>query len=208
MNTYATNSVMIQSATMPIRFRMIVFYAALMQIRSSLCQRSVRTIARPPPMPDSSPMRSRTTLIVALLGASFLVTAFIAVRALTTAVYQRTTAERVIRDFATLAADEFARGADAQISYYGCYPLAQKISAGVPVPQSPLVRKAFRIDTRGGANTDVPPPLQPLIAGALRDRTNVVRVADTTYYIGVADRGELPPVIGGLELEPQRFPFF
>ena len=159
-------------------------------------------------MIDSSRMRSRTTLIVALLGASFLVTALIAVRALQTAIYQRSTAERVIRDFANIAGDEFARGADAQISYYGCYPLAQKLSAGVPMPSSPLVRKAFRIDTRGGANPGVPPALQPLFASALRKRTTVVRANGTTYYLGVADRGELPPFVGALELEPKRFPLF
>src|SRR5213082_2129021 len=97
---------------------------------------------------DSSRMRSRTSLIVALLGASFLTTAFIAARALITTVYQRETALRVIRDFANLAADEFVQGAEAQIVYYGCYPVAQKIAAGENV-KSPLVRRSFAIATRG-----------------------------------------------------------
>ncbi|HKS24315.1 MAG TPA: hypothetical protein VJZ76_16055, partial [Thermoanaerobaculia bacterium] len=97
-------------------------------------------------------MRSRTPLIVALLAASFLSTLFIASRALTQAVYHRATAERAIRDFAALAADEFTRAADAQISFYGCYPLAQQIAAGAMPPPSPPARRVFRVDTRGGAN--------------------------------------------------------
>jgi signal transduction histidine kinase len=63
-------------------------------------------------MADSSEMRSRATLIVALLGASFLTTAFIAARGLLTTVYQRTSAVNVIRDFAALAASEFIQGAE------------------------------------------------------------------------------------------------
>jgi len=146
-------------------------------------------------------MRSRTTLIVALLGASFLTTAFIAARALTEAVYRRATAERAIGDFAALAADEFVRGADAQISYYGCYPLVQKLVAGTPLPSSPLVRRAFLVDTRDKT-------WQPLIAGAIKNMTNVVRINNTTIYLGLPDRGALPPAIGALELEPRRFPLF
>jgi signal transduction histidine kinase len=143
-------------------------------------------------------MRSRTTLIVALLGASFLTTAFIAVRALTTSVYQRTTAERIIRDFARVAADEFARGADAQISYYGCYPIVQKIAAGETISPSPLVRRAFRLD-------GPPEEIRALIPAAIRDKTNVLRHGDKTYYLGI-EREKKQPVIGGIEVDPRGFP--
>ena len=147
-------------------------------------------------------MRSRTTLIVALLAASFITTAFIAARALMETMYHRATAERVLRDFASLAADEFVRGADAQISYYGCYPLVQKLAAGQPLPQSPLIRRAFLIDTRDAV-------WQPRIADAIKRKSSVVRVNDTTIYLGLPDRGGvLPEKIGALELEPRRFPFF
>ena len=146
-------------------------------------------------------MRSRTTLIVALLGASFLTTLFIAVRGLTDTIYHRATAERAIGDFAALAADEFVRGSDAQISFYGCYPLVQKLVAGVPLPSSPLVRRAFLIDTRSD-------PWKSLLADAIRKKSDVVRVNGATIYVGIPDRGPLPQSIGALELEPKRFPFF
>jgi len=146
-------------------------------------------------------MRSRTTLIIALLAASFITTAFIASRALIETVYHRATAERVIRDFASLAADEFVRGADAQISYYGCYPLVQKLAAGQPLPQSPLVRRAFLIDTNDAT-------WRPRILDAIKRKSPVLRINGTTIYLGLPDRGALPQQIAALELEPRRFPFF
>jgi signal transduction histidine kinase len=154
-------------------------------------------------------MRSRTSLIVALLGASFLTTAFIAVRALMASVYQRGTAERVIRDFAGLAADEFAQGGEAQITYYGCYPIVQKLAAGQPV-KSPLVKRWFPIDTRGGANPAVPDDLRPKLAAALKDRENLVRGRSSTYYLGVSTppREALPERIAGIELDPAGFPHY
>ena len=138
-------------------------------------------------------MRSRTPLIVALLGASFLTTLFIAGRALVDTVYHRATAEKAIRDFAGLAADEFVRGADAQIAFYGCYPLTQKIAAGAPIATSPLVRRTFCIDTRG--------TVPALFADALRKHENVVRAGNTTYYLGITEH----PIVGALELEPAAF---
>src|ERR1051326_616424 len=146
-------------------------------------------------------MRSRTTLVVGLLAASFITTAFITSRALVETVYHRATAERVIRDFASLAADEFVRGADAQISYYGCYPLVQKLAAGVTVAQSPLLRRAFLVDSRV-------PVVRPRIQDAVKRKSPVVRVDDATIYLGLPDRGVLPQQIGALELEPRRFPLF
>jgi signal transduction histidine kinase len=60
-------------------------------------------------------MRSRTTLTVTLLGASFLTTAFIAARGLITTIYQRTSAVNVIRDYAALAANELIQGAEGRV---------------------------------------------------------------------------------------------
>jgi len=155
-------------------------------------------------MHDSSRMRSRTTLIIALLGASFLTTAFIAMRALLAAVYHRETAVHVIRDYAGVAADEFVQGAEAQITYYGCYPIAQKIAAGETV-KSPLVKRSFKISTRGGPNSDVPDDLAPKLAQALEDREAIVRGRSSTYYLPLAPRMDLPETIAGIELDPNGF---
>ena len=152
-------------------------------------------------------MRSRTAVIIALLAASFLTTAFIAGRALVGATYHRTTAERTLRDYAALAADQFVRASDAQIAYYGCYPLVQKIAVGAPVPISPLVRRTYSIAANGSGG-DAPPALEAAVRDAVKKQLPVVRLGDTTYYVGVPDRASHASQIGILELNRQRFPFF
>jgi signal transduction histidine kinase len=102
---------------------------------------------------------TRTGIIVALLVATFVLTAFMAVRAQQAATYHRATAERVIRDWTRVAADELARRADAQASFYGTYPILQRMLAGEEVA-SPLVRC-----TDGSC----PPPVRAWLAPRLAD---------------------------------------
>ena len=90
---------------------------------------------------------TRTAFIVALLVATFLLTAFMALRAQQAATYHRATAENVIRDWTRLAADELTRRADAQAGFYGTYPVLQSLLAQAPA-RSPLVHCVFRFDVR------------------------------------------------------------
>lgn len=108
--------------------------------------------------------RGRSALIMALLVATFVLTAFMAVRAQRAATYHRATAEKVILDWTLVAADELARRTDAQAGFYGTYPLLQTMLAmdGVPTRaalaaqaknaearrNTRLVRCAFRFDTQ------------------------------------------------------------
>src|SRR5687767_5765052 len=63
--------------------------------------------------------RSRAGLTVALLIVSLLTTALLALQAHATFLYHRSTAEKVLRDFARLAASEFVRRATARLGYDG-----------------------------------------------------------------------------------------
>ncbi|HYI11429.1 MAG TPA: HAMP domain-containing sensor histidine kinase [Thermoanaerobaculia bacterium] len=78
--------------------------------------------------------RTRTAFLVALLVATFLLTAFMALRAQMAATYHRATAEKVIRDWTRVAADELARRAEAQAGFYGTYPVLQRMLAMERVP--------------------------------------------------------------------------
>jgi signal transduction histidine kinase len=128
----------------------------------------------------------RTTLIVALLVASFLLTAFLAVRGQLVARYHRATAEKVIRDWALLAAAELERRLDAQSAFYGTYPVLQAIAASPTLPapadlaaaatsaemrrNTALVRDTFRYDVATGtlaAGPSFPPPARAWLVSAL-----------------------------------------
>ena len=113
---------------------------------------------------------ARTTLVVVLLVVTLLVTAFMAFRAQQAATYHRTTAERVIVDWARYAADETARRAEAQMEFYGAYPVLQLLaaqpsivdveglrSAAVTAQQKRavvLVRRVYRLGVEGTNGTD------------------------------------------------------
>jgi signal transduction histidine kinase len=88
----------------------------------------------------------RTSFVVVLLIAVFLLTAFMAVRAQLAARYHQVTAENVIRDWTRVAADELARRAETQSGFFGTYPMLQTIAAA---PQLPL-----RADLASAAATD------------------------------------------------------
>lgn len=108
----------------------------------------------------------RTSLIVVLLLVSFLLTALMLLRAQGAARYHQATVMKVISDWTRLAADEFARRADAQAGFYGTYPMLQSIVSMPEVPtrasleasagtdegrrSASLVAAAFRFDPRNG----------------------------------------------------------
>jgi signal transduction histidine kinase len=125
----------------------------------------------------------RTALIVASLVATFLLTAFLALPGLTAAVYHRATAERVVRDWARVAAGELGRRAEAQAGFYGTYPVLLALAAADRLPppgalaaaaataeerrNARLVRLTFRYAAAGGG-LETSEPLPPDLHNWLR----------------------------------------
>ena len=70
---------------------------------------------------------SRSGLVVGLLLLSLVMTGVFAWQAQTSTVYHRVAAEKVLRDYAMLTADEFARRAVNELGFYGFYPLVTAI---------------------------------------------------------------------------------
>ena len=66
-------------------------------------------------------------MIVVLLLISLATASVLALQALFSDVYHRTTAEGVLRDYSSLVADEVIRRSSAEIGYYGYYPLVQVV---------------------------------------------------------------------------------
>jgi signal transduction histidine kinase len=94
----------------------------------------------------------RTWFVIGLLMAVFLLAAFMAVRAQISARYHRVTAERVVRDWARVAADELARRAESQAAFFGAYPMLQTIAASPEVPRrAELVATATSDDAKRNA---------------------------------------------------------
>ncbi|HEX9492997.1 MAG TPA: hypothetical protein VGA33_07030, partial [Thermoanaerobaculia bacterium] len=108
----------------------------------------------------------RIAVVIVLLAATFLLTAFIAVRAQQAATYHRATAEKVIHDWSAVAADEFARRTENYTTFYGTYQILQAIwDAPHPLSREEvaaisataeaqrnarLVNHTFRVDLRSG----------------------------------------------------------
>src|SRR5262249_6084393 len=67
--------------------------------------------------------RSRSGLIAGLLFAILVLAAILAWQAQASMRYQRAAAEKTLRDYAMLSADEFARRAVNELGYYGFYPI-------------------------------------------------------------------------------------
>jgi signal transduction histidine kinase len=88
----------------------------------------------------------RTSFVVVLLVAVFLVTAFMAVRAQLSARYHRVTAENVIRDWTRVAADELARRAESQSGFFGTYPVLQVIAGMSSLPTHASLAAAVKTD--------------------------------------------------------------
>ncbi|HEX6100687.1 MAG TPA: HAMP domain-containing sensor histidine kinase [Thermoanaerobaculia bacterium] len=122
---------------------------------------------------------TRTTFIVALLIATFVLTAFMAVRAQMAATYHRTTAEKVIRDWTRVAADELARRVDAQATFYGTYPILQRMLAGEP-SSGDLV-----------ASTDVPPQVAAIAADPPPPEKRVPVHAGGRTYVYATGNGRI-----------------
>ena len=145
---------------------------------------------------------TRTAFIVVLLVATLLLTAFMAVRAQRAATYHRVTAEKVVRDWTRVAAEELARRTDAQAGFYGTYPVLQSMASGAEV-NSELVRCRFRFD--GSLVSDCPASVQTWLLPQLRslaanppkpmDRTPLHMGQHTFVYIVANDE------IHGFEVE-------
>ena len=69
----------------------------------------------------------RSGAVVGLLLLSLVMTGLLAWQAQVSTVYHRVAAEKVLRDYAALSADEFARRTVNEIGFYGFYPLVTAI---------------------------------------------------------------------------------
>ena len=83
-------------------------------------------------MIDASRMRS----VIALLVATLIITAWMAMRAQYAEKHRREAAEGVVRDWTRVAADEIARRTEAQATFYGTYTMLQKIAAAPQLPRA------------------------------------------------------------------------
>ena len=117
---------------------------------------------------------SRSGLVVTLLMASLVLAAILAWQAVDTARSHRATAEGVLRDYASLAAGEFARRAIAEVGFRSYYPVITALgglpgSAQPPVPEeialdpraagaANLVLRTFRLDAEGELHLSDPLP--------------------------------------------------
>lgn len=90
--------------------------------------------------------RLRVSSIVVLLLVTVLVTGVLTIQAITTARYHRTTAEKVLRDYARLAAGQYAVRASQDLYYNVVSPSLQRLGR---LPAGPLSRE--RTDTARGA---------------------------------------------------------
>ena len=124
---------------------------------------------------------------------------------------QRAIAERVLRDYATLAAEELVRRAAGRVGYAGCYPLIRAVraaAAGADPAPSPaavasrlgeperealgLARSFFRSGPGGGLA--VSEPLEPEVATWLGERLAGLTPAELAQGpgYGVLHRGGPP----------------
>lgn len=78
--------------------------------------------------------RSRSALIVGLLGGSLLLVALLTFQTHYAVTAHRRMAEEVLRDYASLVADEFIRRGSVEIGYYGFYPLITILSGDAELP--------------------------------------------------------------------------
>jgi signal transduction histidine kinase len=79
---------------------------------------------------------ARMSVVIGLLVATLLVTAWMALRAQYAAKAHRAAAENVVRDWTRVAADELARRAENQASYNGLYRLQLDAGAAPELPRA------------------------------------------------------------------------
>ena len=133
------------------------------------------------PRPDVPASVSRSPWIAALLLASLVLAGVLAWQAQVSMRYHRAAAEKVLHDYAMLAADELGRRSVSELGFYGFYPLvtalrqaaakgrllpAEELQASSDDPQRPsadLVVSTFRYDpaTRELERAPSAPPLAP-----------------------------------------------
>jgi signal transduction histidine kinase len=106
---------------------------------------------------------ARTKLVAALLVVTLLVTAFIAFRAQMASTYHRVTAERVVRDWTLFAANELARRGEAQIEFYGAYPVLQMLGAQRSEPTTAQEKRAMTIVHRTFHGAAGEPALEAIV---------------------------------------------
>src|SRR5256886_14604564 len=87
------------------------------------------------------PRRPRGVLIAVMLLASLLVASLLALQAHRTFLHHRATAERVLRDYARLAASRFALRTGANLYYMAAWPQMEALlrtqagAPGAPLPR-------------------------------------------------------------------------
>ena len=95
---------------------------------------------------------TRIPIVIVLLGATFLLTVFVALRAQLAATNHRATAEKVIHDWSAVAADEFARRLENYATFYGTYPVLQTIwDAPVPPTRQTVIAGAATAEAQRNA---------------------------------------------------------
>ena len=99
-----------------------------------------------PRLPGMSRDGARMSVVIALLVATLAVTAWMALRAQYAAKAHRAAAEDVVRDWTRVAADELARRAENQASYYGMSRLLQTIADAPRLPSAEELLHAARAD--------------------------------------------------------------
>jgi signal transduction histidine kinase len=91
-------------------------------------------------------------VVVVLLAMTFLVVAYLSMRAYAASTYHRATAQRVVRDWTRVAVDELARRAEAQAGFYGTYPVLLAMAESVaPLSPPELVAAAATPESRRNA---------------------------------------------------------
>ena len=126
---------------------------------------------------------SRSGLVVALLLSSLALAGILTWQAQASMRYHRAAAEKVLHDYAMLAADEFARRAANEIGFYGFYPVVtairQEAAQGRLVSPSDLhasrdetvqaaadlLRTTFRYEVRSGRLEMLGPEPDPATRG-------------------------------------------
>jgi signal transduction histidine kinase len=87
---------------------------------------------------------ARMTIVIGLLVATLLVTAWMALRAQYAAQAHRAAAENVVRDWTRVATDELARRAENQASYYGTYFVLLGVAAAPDLPSASELRRVAK----------------------------------------------------------------
>lgn len=131
---------------------------------------------------------SHSPWIAGLLLASLVLASVLAWQAQVSMRYHRAAAEKVLHDYAMLAADELGRRSVSELGFYGFYPLVtalrqasakgrllspEELQASSDDPQRPsadLVLSTFRYDSETDALDALGPPLDPAVRAWMVDR--------------------------------------